>query len=75
MANPSEKSESMEASLTDMFGFDRREYIRSDVCIPKPYGCEGPATEFDDVLSRKEYTLSGLCQTCQDKTFGLGDED
>ena len=25
---------------------------------------------FKDALSRKEYRLSGLCQKCQDKTFG-----
>lgn len=24
---------------------------------------------FRDELSRKEYTISGLCQTCQDKIF------
>ncbi len=27
-------------------------------------------TEFRDVLSLKEYRISGLCQKCQDKTFG-----
>jgi hypothetical protein len=75
MANPSEKSEKMEQTYAGMVGFDRREYIRSDVCIPKPYGCEGPAVNFVDDLSRKEYTISGLCQKCQDKTFGIGDED
>jgi len=25
---------------------------------------------FKDELSRKEYKISGLCQKCQDKTFG-----
>jgi hypothetical protein len=29
-----------------------------------------PATEFRNPLSKKEYGISGLCQTCQDKTFG-----
>ena len=24
---------------------------------------------FRDALSRKEYSISGLCQTCQDKVF------
>jgi len=28
------------------------------------------AAEFRDDLSRKEFEISGLCQTCQDKTFG-----
>jgi C4-type Zn-finger protein len=26
--------------------------------------------EFRNPLSKKEYGISGLCQTCQDKTFG-----
>ena len=30
---------------------------------------------FRDDVSRKEYTISGLCQDCQDKVFSEGDED
>lgn len=26
--------------------------------------------DFKDELSKKEYTISGMCQDCQDKTFG-----
>jgi hypothetical protein len=26
--------------------------------------------DFKDNLSRKEFTISGMCQVCQDKTFG-----
>ena len=26
--------------------------------------------EFRDDLSRKEYTISGMCQDCQDEVFG-----
>lgn len=26
--------------------------------------------EFRDEISRKEFKISGLCQKCQDKTFG-----
>lgn len=29
-----------------------------------------PDTEFRDKGSKYEYTLSGLCQKCQDETFG-----
>lgn len=29
-----------------------------------------PKTEFKDELSKKEFTISGLCQGCQDETFG-----
>ncbi len=28
------------------------------------------ASSFRDNLSRKEFNISGLCQDCQDKTFG-----
>ena len=30
----------------------------------------GKAFLFTDELSAKEYKISGLCQACQDKTFG-----
>lgn len=32
--------------------------------------CGGEATEFRDALSVKENSMSGLCQKCQDETFG-----
>ena len=64
----------MEQTITNIFGHDRRAVINSNRCVPKPLGCGGPATEFRDELSRKEYTISGLCQKCQDSIFG-GDED
>ena len=31
--------------------------------------CGGPATEFKDALSAKEYNISGMCQKCQDSFF------
>lgn len=30
-----------------------------------------PSMDFRDKLSRKEWTISGMCQTCQDKFFGF----
>ncbi len=30
--------------------------------------------DFRDDLSWKEFGISGLCQKCQDKTFGTGEE-
>lgn len=27
--------------------------------------------EFRDMLSEREYKISGLCQSCQDKIFGV----
>lgn len=31
--------------------------------------CKGDATEFRDELSRREYAISHMCQTCQDEVF------
>ncbi len=31
--------------------------------------CSGVIGEFRDQLSVKEYKISGMCQSCQDKTF------
>jgi predicted RNA-binding Zn-ribbon protein involved in translation (DUF1610 family) len=28
-------------------------------------------TEFRDALSRKEFGVSGMCQSCQDSVFGV----
>lgn len=69
--NPSDKSESMEEFIKGTFGFDRRDKIQQGVCIPPPFGCgrEGIEGEFRDELSRKEYSISGLCQKCQDEVF------
>lgn len=32
--------------------------------------CNEPIGEFRDEVSRKEFKISGLCQKCQDGTFG-----
>jgi len=68
MAEPSKKSEGIETLIDATLpeGRTRRDSIRRDICS----WCGKPATEFRDVLSRKEYTISGFCQECQDKTFG-----
>lgn len=75
MAKPSDKTQEMEVAIDGIFGFSRVDAIEKDVCIPSPFGCGGPATEFEDDLSRTEYTISGLCQTCQNSVFGSSDED
>jgi len=67
---PSHKSPEVERKLQEVIGADRRSTIRADKCIPKPFGCGGPATTFKDELSQREFAISGLCQVCQDKFFG-----
>lgn len=70
MAVPSKKSQEMNDFINSFSGGDREAQIRANVCVPKPIGCGGPAVEFRDELSRREYSISGLCQKCQDKIFG-----
>lgn len=69
MSEPTNKDERVESFLTNTFGFDRRERIRSNICVPAPIGCGGPAVEFRDEQSRREYQISGLCQKCQDSIW------
>lgn len=67
---PSKKSEAVENLFTELTGVDRRAEIKADRCT----FCKQPATEFTDELSRKEYTISGLCQKCQDSVFSGSDD-
>lgn len=69
MAEPSKKSDEMRQFLDNVtqstFGRKRHNSIVADICV----SCGGPATEFKDELSRREYSISGLCQKCQDEVF------
>lgn len=71
MAIPTVKSEEVEQAIASISGEDRRIRIREDRCVKPPIGCGKPATKFRDEISRKEFTISGLCQECQDKIFGV----
>ena len=64
---PTKKSEGMEALIDSLnpSGKTRRGSITSGTCSM----CGNPTGEFRDALSRKEYTISGWCQKCQDKMF------
>ena len=67
MADPSEKSLAVGMFLESLAG--RTSAINDNKCVDPPFGCGGPATEFRDQLSAREYRISGLCQICQDKIF------
>lgn len=54
-----------EMSLT-LFGRARSVAIAGNGCVR----CGKSATEFKDARSKKEFDISGLCQTCQDLIFG-----
>jgi len=34
----------------------------------------GDTSDFRDALSKKEYSISGMCQECQDSVFSIGEE-
>jgi hypothetical protein len=44
----------------------RRERIKNNIC----FSCNREEVKFRDKRSLDEYYISGLCQECQDKTFG-----
>lgn len=69
---PTPKAPALEQLLESMTG--RSTAIRNQLCIAKPYGCGEPIGPFRDLLSTKEYTISGLCQTCQDSIFGTEED-
>jgi len=63
------KSPEMIAALDQMslsmYGRSRSVCIAAKVCV----ACGVSADKFDDLLSRREYQLSGMCQKCQDNTY------
>jgi len=69
MATPSGKCPQIEEALDDLtssvFGRPRTKSIEQNICVI----C-GNFGKFRDELSKKEFTISGMCQKCQDKVFG-----
>lgn len=72
MADPTKKSKEIETLLSEILkeipgaSSDRRTAILEDRCVI----CGQPATEFSNELSEKEFSISGMCQRCQDDIFG-----
>tara|TARA_R110002153_G_scaffold200886_2_gene354204 strand:+ start:354 stop:611 length:258 start_codon:yes stop_codon:yes gene_type:complete len=70
MSTPSKKSLEMNEFL-EIFskkmseGVGRAASIARNTCTT----CKGDASTFTDELSEKEFTISGMCQTCQDEIF------
>jgi hypothetical protein len=73
MAEPTKKATHIKEVLDTWtkrhLGISRTEAITKDICV----WCKRPATEFKDEISRREYRISGMCQSCQDETFGSGE--
>ena len=65
------KHPEIEAMLSLLTGVSRVGAVAERSCV----SCSGEAKSFTDSVSEKEYTISGLCQTCQDSVFGVSKED
>lgn len=63
---PEDKAESLEQLFEIMFG--RSTAIESGKCVS--CGKEVTRESLRNEISFKEYTISGLCQECQDEVFG-----
>jgi len=48
------------------FGHTQTDAINQSVCVM----CGRSVILFRDTLSKKEYSISGMCQKCQDEIFG-----
>lgn len=67
---PTVKAKEIEDVLTSLSGDDRREAIYENRCLKPPIGCgQAVIPEEWDALSRKEFSISGLCADCQDGIF------
>ena len=53
-----------------LFGRNPNECHAKSQCVC----CGGPAKDFSDALSRREYDISVFCQICQNQTFGVDNE-
>ena len=63
-----DKHPTIEALLTSLTGRSRVECVDTGLCAT--CGQDALNTSFRDELSWKEYTISGMCQKCQDDFFG-----
>jgi len=76
---PSVKSDTINGELdlltqTLFNGKDRMTCIEEGICITCDDAKGIVATSFRDDLSKKEYSISAMCQSCQDDIFGVSEE-
>ena len=64
------KHQGIEQMLSKLTGVSRVGAVAEASCVT----CKGEASSFRDSLSKKEYTISGMCQSCQDSIFGISEE-
>ena len=52
------------------YGRTRTAAIHNNMCV----ACGQAVGQFRDKLSEKEFSMSGMCQKCQDKTFDIPED-
>jgi|TARA_R110000751_G_scaffold71396_5_gene144486 hypothetical protein len=67
---PTQKKPHIDAALNTISGDNRVEAVEANRCIKPPIGCGLAGGDFKDAISLREYTISGLCQGCQDRIYG-----
>jgi len=70
---PSLKSDKVDDLFKSLYGVDRKTAITNRTCV----SCgveEITENSFRDDLALREFHISGLCQTCQDKIFGIEEQ-
>ena len=74
---PSFKAPQIDALLSEIIfnGKDRVTVIKEGKCLTCDEARDLKATSFRDDISRKEYSISGMCQSCQDDLFGMDEAD
>ncbi len=74
---PAWKAPQIDALLSEIVfnGKDRVTCIKEGTCITCDDAQGLIATSFRDDVSRKEYAISAMCQSCQDDVFGMGEPE
>jgi len=60
-----------ELSAMVCFGRGLQASVEADICV----SCGESATEFSNEVNATEYTISGMCETCQDEAFDNSVDD
>jgi hypothetical protein len=68
---PTQKSEPINSFASELIGRGRVESIKGNICTM----CGEFAVGFNDALSEREYTISGMCQDCQDSMYNVMEDD
>jgi len=76
VAEPQKKANAIDALINSISGNDRVTSIKTNKCaLRSSPNCDGTVNKFKDAISAREYTISGMCQACQDGFFGGSNEN